>query len=174
MPSYRRLRGACHNIGHHAVSGLCFVLPEVKRLCRLAGVDQITLDLREADPTPAVFAALGARKNLFGRLRSEAWRMIANVGFGPADLSALTLRYEMPDPAEREAHLRSARRHAAYVVGDVPSGYSPENDHYSMCCSVRIVTRAGKEISRSFDWLGRGRGVHRPKTRLPDYPPTSG
>jgi hypothetical protein len=59
MTSIKKLSSVCHNIAHHAVSGLSYVHPHLRQACKGIGIDTITIDLLREQPCPDRFLGEG-------------------------------------------------------------------------------------------------------------------
>ena len=96
MPSHKRLRSVCHSIAHHAVSGLSYVHPHLRRACRAIGVLCVRVNLKSEDPCPEVFLQDGPLHFSLLALRQKFQNILVAEGFTPDDIGSVDLTFYFP------------------------------------------------------------------------------
>jgi hypothetical protein len=127
MASAKHINGLCHNIAHHAVSGLSFINPHILAASRAAGVDYIAVNLLDSNPCPPQFWQIKPLRLSLRTLREKFEHMLEGVGFSVADLN--------------EAQLIFCR---AY----------PDADDYCAMCHAKITLKTGCHFEHLVDYLG--------------------
>jgi hypothetical protein len=98
MPGTKRLRSVCQSIVQHAVSGLSFLQPHVMRVCRSAGLRQISVDLLDPEPCPSRFRDNEPLRRSLSALKERFEGVLASEGFATSDLKGAYLTFQA-DPA---------------------------------------------------------------------------
>jgi hypothetical protein len=132
MPSAKKLSGLCHNIAHHAVSGLSFVHPHVVATCRSGGLDFLSVDLLQADPCPERFRDVTPLRLSLRALKSKLESMLASEGFSLSDLAAAELTFRP---------------------------FSKDSDDYSSVCYARLRSKTGHTYEHVVDCSGESRSA---------------
>jgi hypothetical protein len=128
MASAKRLNSVCHSIAHHAVSGLSYVHPHVLATCRSAGLEEMTVDLLDAEPCPPRFRGVEPLRLSLRGLREKLESILTTEGFSLSDLAVAELTF---------------RRDSQF------------HDDYSSICCVKLVSKAGRIYEHRVDYVGR-------------------
>ena len=131
MASEKRISSVAHSTAHHAVSGLCCVIPHLGRACAAANKSYCNIDLLATDPCPGAFRAIEPLKLALASLKQRFLEILATEGFQVDNLQRAVLRYE----------------------------FYPCGDDYTANCAVTISTTSGKRFKRAVDYLGRSAKV---------------
>ncbi len=118
MPSYKLLNGVAHNIMDHAVSGLSFLHPHLGKVCRLANIKKISLDLTKKNPLPP------------GLPYDQ-----------PLTLSTITLHGKFLEILEKGGFTLSYIT-SANLIFEFPEDSLEDNDRFS--CVSELITAKGK------------------------------
>jgi len=127
MASAKHINGVCHNIAHHAVSGLSFINPHVLAACRAAGVNDITVNLLDPEPCPPQFRQIKPLRLSLRALREKFEHMLEGIGFSVADLTEAQLIFRRAYPS----------------AGD-----------YCPICHAKITSKTGRHFEHLVDYLG--------------------
>jgi hypothetical protein len=128
MASAKRLNSVCHSIAHHAVSGLSYVHPHVLATCRGAGLEEMAVNLLDAEPCPQRFRDIEPLRLSLRGLREKLEGILTTEGFSLADLSAADVTFR------RDSRFR---------------------DDYCSICHARLVSKAGRVYEHRVDYVGR-------------------
>jgi hypothetical protein len=126
MPSIKKLASVCHNITHHAVSGLSFIHPHLSKACREAGLKSIIVDLKRDDPCPERFKTIKPLRLSLQALKKKFEEIFQLEGFVDDDITGMVLEFYLNDG----------------------------QDDYSMDCRACLVARSGKIFRSALDCLG--------------------
>ncbi len=96
MARVGRLRGAAHDIGHHAGSGLSFLYPHLADVSRAAGTLTVTLDLLSPSDYPSELPLIEPLQHALVTLRARCKEIIVASGFSWRDLTVATLTFGFP------------------------------------------------------------------------------
>lgn len=126
MPSQKKLKSVCHNITHHATSGLCYLHPHLHQACRAAGMHSIKIDLMCSNPYPKTLKSLKTLELSIGVLKNRFEEILAAEKFVLENLTTMLLKLDF---------------------------ISPDDDY---CCNGHglLITQDGKEFRQSVDYLG--------------------
>ena len=127
MPSEKRLSSVCHSVAHHAVSGLSYVHPHLRRACNAAGLESVVVDLGIEDPCPAQFKTIEPLRLSLQALREKYIEILSSEGFGEKDIKEIILRFEF--------------------TKEFP-------DEYCSNCHAYLVSQSGKEFWHAVNYLG--------------------
>jgi hypothetical protein len=128
MASAKKLNGVCHNIAHHAVSGVSWIHPYIAKACKAAGVDSVQLDLQRVDPYPDRIPLIEPLRLALLGLKKRFEEMLESEGFVVEDVKEMVLRFDFP-------------------------AYLP--DEYCSICRASLVSTNGKSFVHTVDYLGR-------------------
>ena len=141
MPSQKRLAAVAHNIGHHATSGLCYVIPHLFRAS--AAVEELTptLDLLSANPLPThitpdrplTLSATALQETFIGILRK--------AGFGPEQLTAATLSFSFAPTWPNTPRV-------VIVLSNAQGRHYAEDPAY--VCTSRLTSVDGRRFEYAF------------------------
>ena|SRR5438105_2274239 len=131
MPSQKRIASIAQSTAHHAVSGLCFVNPHLRRACIEIGRTACSIELLAENPCPPDFRRIEPIRLSVIALKDKFVEIAKSEGFSPTDFREAVLRYEFP----------------------------PLRDDYSSNCVVSITTNSGYSVTRAVDYLGNGAEV---------------
>jgi hypothetical protein len=126
MTSEKRLSSVCHSVAHHAVSGLSYLHPHLKRACRANGLSEVSLDLISDLPLPASLVASEELHLAVASLRARFAQILESEGFALTDLRTAWLLFKFP-------------------------GY---RDDYCSGCHARLVSQNGREFMSAVNYLG--------------------
>jgi len=126
MPSGKKISGVCHDIAHHAVSGLSALQPHVKRACVVTGTRTLLVDLCFEDPCPDEYKQFIRLHTALNSLRLKFIDILNCTGFSISELKQAVLLFECP-------------------VSD---------DDYSMNCCAKIVLADERSYVFCVDTLG--------------------
>ena len=132
MASEKRLNSVCHNLAHHATSGLSFIHPHAVNACQQKHAESVTADLLAPEPCPESFRANEPLRMSFRALAEKLRSILAAEGFGESDLSEASATF-WPDPAF--------------------------TDGYGTICRTVIASKSGHRFEHTLDCLGRPRNV---------------
>jgi hypothetical protein len=108
LPSNKRFRSVAHNLGHHASSFLSYLHPHLSEACRLAGLAEVTIDLRALDLYPPGLPRLRPLELALGGLRSWFVAQLLHKGLTEHDVTSATLLFTFrPDKDEWFSGVRS-------------------------------------------------------------------
>ena len=125
-----------HSTAHHAVSGLCHVVPHLKKACLRKNEYRCIINLLGDYPGPDPFRKNRPLQSGLEALKEKFMHILIAEGFEPDDLSEAILEYEFP------------------MVGD---------DYTSNCC-VTIVTQDGKRTEKAVDYIGQPAKIRKTNT----------
>ena len=91
MSSTKRLSSVCHNIAHHAASGLSFIHPHLRRACRAIGIERIVIDLTRDDPYPDQLQPNDPLQRALISLRKKSQAILSAQGFTLEEIDHLDL-----------------------------------------------------------------------------------
>jgi hypothetical protein len=128
MASEKRLSSVCHSIAHHAVSGLSYIHPHLRRACKDAGISSIVIDLKQSDPCPERFREIKPLKLSLAALQKTYERILGAEGFAPSAIDKMTLLFEFTDECR---------------------------DDYCSNCHAVLVSESGKIIRHSVNYIGQ-------------------
>ena len=131
MPSQKRIASIAQSTAHHAVSGLCFVNPHLRRACIESGQTACSIDLLAENAWQPDFRHIELIRLSVIALRDKFVEIAKSEGFNPTDFREAVLRYEFP----------------------------PFRDDYSSNCVVSITANSGYSVARAVDYLGNGAEV---------------
>jgi hypothetical protein len=97
MSSFKQLKGVCHNIAHHAVSGLSYVHPHLRRACRNVGLSSIIIDLGQNDPCPEQFKTIEPLRLSLHTLKEKFQEILFAEGFKLDDVKRIVLLFDFTD-----------------------------------------------------------------------------
>lgn len=127
MPSEKRLNSVCHNIAHHAVSGLSYIHPHLRRACKAVGLEAIVIDLGTQSPCPAQFQSIEPLRLSLASLRNKFIEILRAEGFSETGVAEVKLLFEFTQ--------------------EFP-------DDYCSNCHARIVLRSGKVFRDAVNFMG--------------------
>lgn len=127
MPSEKRLNSVCHSIAHHAVSGLSYVHPHLRRACNAAGLVSVAIDLGIEEPCPVQFQTIESLRHSLRVLREKFIEILRSEGFGEKDVKEIKLHFEF--------------------TREFP-------DDYCSNCHAYLVSQSGKEFWYAVNYLG--------------------
>ena len=93
MTSQKRLKSVCHNIAHHAQSGLSFIHPHVVRACREAGAPDMHVELLDVEPCPSQYRHIEPLRLSLQALRDKFESLLVAEGFALADVASVSLQF---------------------------------------------------------------------------------
>lgn len=128
MRSQNRIASIAHSTAHHAVSGVCFVNPHLRRACIGLGRLACKIDLLADTPCPSEFLDIEPIHLSVSALRDTFVAIAKSEGFNPTDFKEAVLVYEFPP------HL---------------------NDYSGNCC-VSIISSSGYSVTKAVDYRGNG------------------
>ena len=128
MPAQNALNSVCHNIAHHAVSGLSYVHPHLRRACKVEGLDSIEIDLGVDEPCPERFRNIEPLKLSLQALRRRFGEMLEAEGFKFADIKQVKLLFEFTDQFP---------------------------DDYCSNCHAYLISQSGKSFQHAVNYLGQ-------------------
>ena len=126
MPSEKRLFSVAQSTAHHAVSGLCYVVPHLRKACLENQKNRCRIDLLADDSCPKSYRKLNSVHLSINALKEKFIHILKAEGFEIESLGGASLEYEFP------------------VIGD---------DYTASCC-VTIVSPKGKSFQKAIDNLG--------------------
>lgn len=141
MPSQRVLQSVTHNLGHHAVSGLSYLVPHLFRAAESSGQLTVSIDmLGEPILSPTLRLDEPLRLSL-DALRKRFGEILASEGFAQDALRAATLvfRFEGHWPETPATLLAKARGDSQETPGD-PAYH----------CEAAVVTSNGRSYRQEF------------------------
>jgi len=141
MPSLRVLQSVAHNLGHHAVSGLCYMVPHLFRAAKSSGQLTVSIDLLGEHPLPPTLSIDDPLRLSVGALRERFGEILASEGFAPDALCAATLvfRFEGQWPETPATLLEKARGGFQETPGD-PAYH----------CEAAVVAANGRAYRQEF------------------------
>lgn len=141
MPKSKTLNGVAHNLGHHATSGLCYVIPYLFRACLAAKAFDVTLDLQSPDPLPRELPADRPLALSSQALLDKFHEILQKAGFKSADVAVASLRFrfapQRPDTLQTRFYL--AR------IGEASYDHDP-----AYHCTAEICVKSGKSYHHDF------------------------
>lgn len=93
MPSQRVLQSVAHNLGHHAVSGLCYVVPHLARAALRSGQLAVTIDLLAEVPLPSPITPDDPLRLSVAALREQFRHILYAEGLTPDAVSAARITF---------------------------------------------------------------------------------
>ena len=96
MASTKRLTSVCHSIAHHAASGLSYIHPHLRQLCRRAGLESALIDLRREAPYPERLPPHEPLRLALLALRKRSAEILQSEGFTLDELVGLDLQVDFP------------------------------------------------------------------------------
>ncbi len=93
MTSRKRLKSVCHNIAHHAQSGLSYIHPHVVRACRDVGAPDMHVELLDSDPCPSQYRQIETLRLSLQALRGKFESILVAEGFALADVARVSLQF---------------------------------------------------------------------------------
>ena len=141
MPSQRVLQSVAHNLGHHAVSGLSFLVPHVFRAARHSGQLTVSIDLLADEPLPRTFSIDEPLRLSVGALRERFNEILSFEGFTRDAIRAVTVAFRFEDqwpetPATLLAKMRAGFRE------------TPEDPAYH--CEAAVIATNGRSYRQEF------------------------
>jgi len=97
MASFRELRGIAHNLAHHSQSGLSWLYPHLRQVCRRAGVSVASFNLLPHDPYPADVPQWEPLRLALASLRVWFLELLAPHGHDQSNLCSVTLTFRFRD-----------------------------------------------------------------------------
>jgi hypothetical protein len=128
MTSIKKLNSVCHNIAHHAVSGLSYVHPHLRQACKAIGIDTITIDLQREQPCPDRFLDIEPLRLSLKALQQKFKEILRAEGFTIDEVGAIELRFE-------------------FTVEFA--------DDYCSNCYARLVSNTGKVYEQAVNYFGQ-------------------
>ena len=141
MPSKKLMNGLAHDLGHHAISGLCEVVGHLYLACSLTGAKQITIDLLGK---PTLSKRVLPNKELklsIQALKDKLVEMLRRLGFATEDISAASLHFTF--------RRLSPLKRASDLLFSTPWSVYP-----SYRCESEIVTKTGRHYKHVFNQSG--------------------
>lgn len=126
MPSQKKIKSICHNLAHHAASGLSFLSPHLQQTCRASGLHSVDIDLLQAQPYPAALKPLKSLEYGLVALRKRFETILAAEGFAIDDFGVMLLRFD----------------------------FSGATDDYGSNCHAFMVSKQGTEARESVNSIG--------------------
>ncbi len=126
MPSQKRLASIAHSAAHHAVSGLCYVIPHLRKACSKLGRRACRINLLAEIPCPPEFRGIEPIRLSISALKEKFIEIANSEGFSAKDFKEVILVYEFPEIL----------------------------DEYSSNCRVSIVNNSDVIVTRAVDHLG--------------------
>lgn len=96
MISNKRLRSVAQSTAHHAVSGLCYVNPHLRRACVKEGKRSCEIDLLSENPCPSEYKDLEPLRLALSSLRTKFMGILTSEGIEGKELKEVRVRYEFP------------------------------------------------------------------------------
>lgn len=127
MPSEKRFSSVCHNIAHHAVSGLSYVHPHLRRACKTAGLESIVIDLGPGNPCPTQFQSIEPLRLSLQSLRNTFIEILNSEGFSVESVAEVKLLFEFTQQFP---------------------------DDYCSNCHAYIVLQSGKVFRDAVNYMG--------------------
>ncbi len=127
MASLNRLKSVCHDIGHHAVSGLSVVNPYVLQACKANNLEFIEIDLLDDESYPQNIEMSELLQKSFLALRMRFEEILNTEGFTVQDISTVIMKFRP----------------------------SPFKDDYCPDCFVTLTHSSGKSFSCGVNCLGQ-------------------
>jgi hypothetical protein len=141
MASLKLLADVTHNIGHHATSGVCYVVPHLFRACAAASEFSVALDLLKDPSLPSHLMADEPLLLSMASLSEKFLALLVGVKLGPADISKATLSFAFsPEWPQTVAVAAILTRRGERVYAEDPA----------YLCTSSVVSRTGKPFEASF------------------------
>ena len=96
MQSEKRIKSICHNIAHHAISGLSFLNPHLYDVSINDNSNFIVLDLLAINPCPDKYLSNQYLSNAAGTLKTKFEEMLKSENYSIDSFEKATLRFEFP------------------------------------------------------------------------------
>ena len=111
MPSQRALQSVAHNLGHHAVSGLSYLVPHVFRAAKHSGQLTVSIDVLADQSLPPTLSIDEPLRLSVGALRERFNEIVSLEGFTRDAIRAATVAFRFEDrwPATPATLLAKAR-----------------------------------------------------------------
>ena len=116
-----RLKGIAHDLAHHSVSTLSWLLPHLSQDCRKNGISKVTLDLIAIQTYPDNFKIGRPLEVATNCLKECLSKILEEMGLSE-DVHSVTLEFSFP---------------------------SQRKNDYTCSCRVRLMTVIGKEYAHS-------------------------
>ena len=129
-----KLEQATHSFGHHTVSGLCSLIPDLYWECHQIPMWHVTIDLLAEEPLPAQLRESKELRDITSKLREKFFSILAkhspNLGKGVSKLQ-ISVEFSTASPEE----LRHLKNVGSYHFHAPPytckiSTVGPEGRHY--------------------------------------------
>jgi hypothetical protein len=141
MPSQRVLQSVAHNLGHHVVSGLSYLVPHLFRAAKSSGQLTVSIDVLSEPILPPTLRLDDPLRLSLEALRKRLGEILASEGFAPDALRAATLvfRFEGQWPETPATLLAKARGGFLETPGD-PAYH----------CEAAVVAANGRAYRQEF------------------------
>ena len=141
MPSQRVLQSVAHNLGHHAVSGLSYLVPHLFRAAKSNGQLAVSVELLGEQLLSPTMSTDEPLRLSVGSLRERFREILAAEGFAPDALRAATIvfRFENQWP-QTPSTLLAESRAGIHETADDPAYH----------CEAALISARGHSYHQEF------------------------
>lgn len=141
LASQRALKSVAHNLGHHAVSGLSFLVPHLFRAAKRSAQLTVSIDMLGEQPLPLTLSGDEPLRLSVGALRERFGQILASEGFDRDAVrgAAVAFRFEDRWPET-----------PATVLAEARAGFQETPDDPAYHCEATVVAANGRSNRQEF------------------------